>query len=135
MFISVERILYMPLPCILNGAPQCTKLCKRTGIRCKNPCAYGSKIACKTHGSHRSRNVLRGADHPRYKNGQRTKKVEAELRKQVVLLRYLTDLGNHCKLFYKEIKTRGRPPAGYAKLDLTDLEQLVLAIMKTLGRK
>ena len=46
------------------------------------------------------------------------------------MFRYLTDLGNHCKLFYKEIKTRGRPPTGYEKLDLTDPEQLALAILK-----
>jgi len=51
------------------------------------------------------------------------------------MLRYLTDLGNHCKLFYKEIKTRGRPPAGYERLDLTDPEQLALAILKTLREK
>jgi len=124
----------MPLPSIINGAKRCQVITKRTKLRCKNLAAYGC-TSCRMHGAHKSRNVLRGADHPRYKNGQRTKKAEAELRKQVVLLRYLTDLGNHCKLFYKEIKTRGRPPAGYAKLDLTDLEQLVLAIMKTLGRK
>ena len=130
MFLSVKRILSMPLTCILNGTLQCTKLCKRTGIRCKNPCAYGSKVACKTHGSHRSRNVLRGADHPRYKNGQRTKKAEAELRKKGVLLRYLVDLGNHINLFNKETKLLGRPPAGYERLDMEDPEQLALAIIK-----
>jgi hypothetical protein len=135
MFLSVKRILPMPLPCILNGTTQCTKLCKRTGIRCKNPCAYGSRVACKTHGSHRSRNVLRGKGHPRYLHGKRTKEAEAELRKKGVLLRYLVDLGNHSKLFYKEIKTRGRPPAGYERLDLTDQEQLALAILKTLPNK
>jgi hypothetical protein len=123
----------MPLPSILNGAPQCTKLCKRTGIRCKNPCAYGSKVACKTHGSHRSRNVLRGADHPRYLHGKRTKEVEAELRKKGVLLRYLVDLGNHINLFNEEAKVFGRPPACYEKLNLEDPEQLALAIMRTIS--
>jgi len=29
-------------------------------------------------------------------------------------------------------KTRGRPPSGYTKLDLTDPEQLALVILKTL---
>jgi hypothetical protein len=125
----------MPLPSILNGALQCTKLCKRTGIRCKNPCAYGSKVACKTHGSHRSRNVLRGADHPRYIHGERTKEAETELRTKGVLLRYLVDLGNHVNLFNNEAKLLGRPPAGYEKLNLDDPEQLALAILKTLSCK
>jgi len=44
------------------------------------------------------------------------------------------DLGNHCKLFYKEIKARGRPPTGYEKLDLTDPEQLALAILKSVPK-
>jgi len=67
-------------------------------------------------------------------HGERTKEAEAELRKKGVLLRYLVDLGNHSRLFYKEIKTRGRPPAGYERLDLTDPEQLALAILKTLPK-
>jgi len=46
-----------------------------------------------------------------------------------------TMLGNHCKMFYKEIKTQGRPPSGYAQLDLTDPEHLVIAILKTLPRQ
>jgi len=125
----------MPLPSILNGAIQCTKLCKRTGLRCKNPCAYGSKIACKTHGAHKSRNVLRGANHPRYRNGERSKEVETELKRKGILLRYLVDLGNHINLFYKEIKLLGRPPAGYVKLDLTDPEQLEQAVLKTLAKE
>ena len=122
----------MPLPSVLNGAKQCQVLTKRTRLRCKNPCAFGSERACRLHGSHRSKNVLRGKNHPKYRNGGRTKEADAERTKKSEMFRYLTDLGNHCKLFYKEIKTRGRPPAGYAKLDLTDLEQLALAILKTL---
>jgi len=55
----------------------------------------------------------------------------AERSAKSVMFRYLTDLGNHCKMFYKEIKTQGRPPSGYAQLDLTDPEQLVIAILKT----
>ena len=119
----------MPLPSVLNGALQCSKLCKRTGIRCKNPCAYGSKVACKTHGSHKSRNVLKGVDHPRYKNGERTKAIEMEMRERSVTLRYLIDIGNHIDLFYKELKARGRPPLGYVKLNLNEPQQLILAIL------
>jgi len=35
-------------------------------------------------------------------------------------------------MFYTKLKTRGRPPSGYERLDLTDLEQLAVAILKTL---
>ena len=27
-----------------------------------------------------------------------------------LMFRYLTDIGNHCEMFYKQLKTRGRPP-------------------------
>jgi len=46
------------------------------------------------------------------------------------MFRYLADIGNHCNMFYKKIKTRGRPPSGYLQLDLTAPEQLALAILK-----
>jgi hypothetical protein len=124
----------MPLPSVLKGASQCQVLTKRTKQRCKNPAAYGCK-ACRTHGAHRSRNVLKGVNHPRYKNGGRSKAVEAELRKKSILLRYLVDIGNYVELFYKQLKTKGRPPLGYTQLDLKDPEQLTLAIMRTLSRK
>jgi len=35
----------------------------------------------------------------------------------------------------KQIKTRGRTPTEYAQLDLTDPEQLALALLKTMPRK
>jgi len=124
----------MPLPSLLNGAKQCQVMTKRTKQRCNNPAAYGCK-ACRMHGAHRSRNVLEGADHPRYKNGERTKDAQTERRDKGVMFRYLTDIGNHYNLFYKELKTRGRPPLGYTHLDLTELEQLALAILKTLPNK
>ena len=41
---------------------------------------------------------------------------------------------NHTDLFYKQIKVRGRPPSGYTHLDLTDPEQLDLAILRTLPK-
>ena len=124
----------MPLPSLLNGAKQCQVTTRRTKERCKNPAAYGCR-SCRMHGAHKSKNVLRGKNHPQYKNGQRTKKAEAELRKKVMLLRYLTDLGNYCKLFYKEMKTRGRLPSDYERLDLEDPGQLALAILRTLPSK
>jgi hypothetical protein len=124
----------MPLPSVLNGAKQCQVLTKRGKERCKNPAAHGCN-SCRMHGAHKSRNVPRGKDHPRYRNGERTKDAQTERRDKGVMFRYLTDIGNHCNLFYKELKTRGRPPLGYTHLDLTEPEQLALAILKTLGSK
>ncbi len=124
----------MPLPSLLNGAKQCQVMTKRTRLRCKNPAAYGC-ASCRMHGAHKSRNALQGADHPSYKTGAETLEAKAMRTEKSEVFRYLTDLGNHCKLFYKEIKTRGRPPAGYEKLDLTDPEQLALAIKRTLSTK
>ena len=121
----------MPLPSVLNGASQCQVLTKRTRQQCKNPAAFGCK-SCRMHGAHKSKNVLRGINHPRYKSGEETLEAKAMRAAKSEIFRYLTDLGNHCKLFYKEIKTKGRPPSGYEKLDLADPEQLVIAILKTL---
>ena len=58
-------------------------------------------------------------------------KVDAERSKKSVMFRYLTDIGNHVGLFYTQLKTRGRPPSGYAQLDLNDKELLAIAIQKT----
>jgi len=124
----------VPLQSVLNGAKQCQVMTRRTKQRCKNPAAYGCR-SCRMHGAHKSRNVLKGVDHPRYKTGAETLEAKTMRTEKSEMFRYLTDLGNHCKLFYKEIKTRGRPPAGYEKLDLTDLEQLALVIIKTLHTK
>ncbi len=120
----------MPLPSVLNGALQCTKLCKRTGIRCKNPCAYGSKVACKTHGSHKSRNVLRGTDHPRFSHGERTKEVETEHRRASITLLTLRDIGDYLNMFNGGHNS-GRKPNGYRKYDMSDPEELALAILAT----
>lgn len=87
------------------------------------------------HGAHKSKNVLRGINHPRYKTGEETLEAKAMRTEKSEMFRYLTDLGNHCKLFYEEIKTKGRPPSSYEKLDLTDPEQLAIAILKTLTGK
>ena len=62
-------------------------------------------------------------------------KVDAERSAKSVMFRYLTDIGNHVNLFYKQIKTRGRPPSRYTQLDLTDPEQLAFAILRTLPSK
>jgi hypothetical protein len=67
------------------------------------------------------------------KHGQETQEARAERSEKSVMFRYLTDIGNHCNIFYKQLETRGRPPSGYAQLDLTDPEKLAIAILKTLS--
>lgn len=116
----------MPLPSVIHGAKQCTVKCKRTGIRCKNPVAFGCK-SCRIHGAHKSRNVLRGKDHPHYLNGNRTKEAEAENSAALTRLGMLEQIGWHLNMFSGK-KTRGRKPNGYLELDLNDPEQLALAI-------
>ena len=69
------------------------------------------------------------------KHGKEALKAKADRSAKSVMFRYLTDIGNHCNLFYKEIKTKGRPPSGYEKHDLNDPEQLAIAILKTLPIK
>jgi hypothetical protein len=87
------------------------------------------------HGAHKSRKVPRGSDHSGYKNGVETKEAKSERSEQSEIFRYLIDLGNHCSLFYKQIKPKGRAPSGYLKLDLTDPEQLSKAILKSTKTK
>lgn len=122
----------MPLKSVLNGAKLCQVLTKRTKQPCKNPAAYGSK-SCRMHGAHKSRKVLRGVDHPQYRNGEETLEARAERNKKIVLFRYLIDLGKYCNVFPKELKPLGRPPANYEQPNLEDPEQLVETIKKTLN--
>jgi len=122
----------MPLPSLLNGAIQCQVVTKRTKTRCKNPAAYGCR-SCRMHGAHKSRNVLRGEDHPNYKNGERTRKSEDEHRKSSIILLTLRDFGDHINLF-NGYHTRGRKPRGYLKYDMADPAQFALAILATLSK-
>jgi hypothetical protein len=69
------------------------------------------------------------------KHGQETQEARAERSEKSVMFGYLTDIGNHCNMFYKQLKTRGRPPSGYMQLNLKDPEQLDLEILKLLQIK
>lgn len=84
------------------------------------------------HGAHKSRNVLIDKSHPQYKTGQETKAAKAKRSQKSLMLRRLSDLGNFCRLFSEELKTLGRPPMGYKKLDLNEPEQMALAIRQTI---
>jgi hypothetical protein len=70
-----------------------------------------------------------------FKHGAKTLEAKAERSAKSLMFRYLTDIGSHVQIFYTQLKIRGRPSAGYAQLDLTDREQLALAILKTISLK
>ena len=80
------------------------------------------------HGSHKSKNVLRDKLHPQYKNGERIKTVEKEHRRASTTLLTLRDLGDYLNMFNGS-HIRGRKPNGYIKYDMTDPEQLGLALL------
>lgn len=119
----------MPLPSLLNGAKQCQVMTRRTKQRCKNPAAYGCR-ACRMHGAHKSRNVLKGIQHPRHTKGERTKEAENVYRSTSISLLTLRDIGDYLKMF-KGAHTKGRRPNGYIKFDLKDPAQLIQAIIST----
>lgn len=116
---------------------RCKAQSSRTKLQCAKPALRG-KAVCGHHGGYSTGpKTQAGKDRIRathWKHGEETLEAKAERNSKSAMFRYLTDLGNHCSLFYKQLKTRGRPPSGYAQLDLTDQEQLAIAILKTLPK-
>jgi len=117
---------------------RCKARSSRTKLQCAKPALKG-KVVCQFHGglstgpkTKEGKGRIRAAH---LKHGEETLEAKAERSAKSVMFRYLTDIGNHCNMFYKKLKTRGRPPSGYMQLDLTDPEQLALAILKTLPSK
>jgi hypothetical protein len=117
---------------------RCKAQSSRTKEQCKNPALKG-KAVCKWHGGMstgpRTKEGIQRIREAHLKHGEATKEARQERSSKSAMFRYLTDLGNHCNLFYKELKTRGRPPTEYVPFDLTNQEQLALAILKTLPTK
>lgn len=114
---------------------RCKAQSSRTKLQCSKPALKG-KAVCGHHGgystgpkSKEGKDRIRAAH---WRHGEETLEAKAERSEKSVMFRYLTDLGNHCEMFYKQLKTRGRPPSGYTQLNLSDVEQLTLAILKTL---
>jgi len=111
---------------------RCKAQSSRTKLQCSKPALKG-KAVCGHHGGYSTGpKTKEGKDRIRaahLKHGEETQEAKAERSEKSVMFRYLTDLGNHCNMFYKQLKTRGRPPMGYVQLDLTDPEQLALAIL------
>jgi hypothetical protein len=80
------------------------------------------------HGAHASRKSPQGTSHPQYKNGNETKESRLERSRVSAMFLYLRDIGDTINLFTGP-KTRGRRPNQYVKLDLSDPEQMKLAII------
>ena len=117
---------------------RCKARSSRTKLQCAKPALKG-KAVCGHHGglstgpkTKAGKERIRAAH---LKHGQETQEARAERSAKSLIFKYLIDLGNHTGLFYKQIKARGRPPSGYAQLDLNDKEQLAIAILKTLPRQ
>ena len=117
---------------------RCKAQSSRTKLQCAKP-ALKDKAVCQLHGglstgprTKEGKERIRAAH---FKHGDETQEAKAERSAKSAMFRYLTDLGNHTNLFYKNIKPLGRPPSGYAKLDLTDPDQLLIAIFKSLQNK
>lgn len=130
-----------PLLITAGGKIRCRR-CKaqssRTKLQCAKP-ALRDKAVCQFHGglstgpkTKEGKNRIRAAH---WKHGEETQEAKAKRSAKSLMFRYLTDLGNHCNLFYKQLKARGRPPERYRRFDLNNLEQLALAILKTLQSK
>ena len=119
----------MPLPSVLkHGAKLCSAKSKRTGLPCNNPAAF-SCSSCRMHGAHKSRNVAHGVKSGKYKNGHYTKEAKEKSSKSLVKLRYLEDIGQEAGIILGS-KTRGRKPNGYIKLDISNKEELLIALKK-----
>ena len=119
----------MPLPSVVkHGAKLCSAKSKRTGLPCNNPAAHGCKT-CRMHGAHKSRNVAKGVNSGKYKNGHYTKEVKEKSSKSAVKLRYLEELGIQGG-FLTGTRTRGPKPSGYIKLDMKNKHELLIALKK-----
>lgn len=95
-----------------------------------NLAAYGCK-ACRMHGAHKSRNVLRGEKHPQFKKGEETKEARLKRSERSALLLYLRDLGDSANLF-KGAKTPGRKPKSYIKVTDKEDGSVALPIIRIL---
>ena len=117
---------------------RCKAQSSRTKLQCSKP-ALKDKAVCGHHGGlstgPRSKDGKERIRAAHWRHGGETLEAKAERSAKSVMFRYLTDIGNHCNMFYKQLKTRGRPPSGYERLDLTEPEQLAFAIVKTLPTK
>ncbi len=127
---------------ITAGGKICCRRCKaqssRTKLQCAKPALKG-KVVCQFHGGlstgPKTKEGKQRIQAAHLKHGNETLEAKAERNEKNVMFKYLLDLGNHVGLFYTQLKIQGRPPPGYVRLNLTDPEQLALAILKTLPKQ
>jgi len=116
----------------------CKAQSSRTKLQYAKPALKG-KMVCQFHSGlstgPKTKEGKQRIQAAHLKHGNETLEAKAKRSTKSLMFRYLTDMGNHCNMFCKQLKTRGRPPLGYTRLDLADLEQLALAILKTFRAK
>jgi hypothetical protein len=93
----------LPLP---NLKAQCTAKNRKTGLRCKNPAAFGCKT-CRYHGARRQ--ISKGENHPNYKHGERTLEALSKYSQKVAELDHLEDIAHRAGVMAGS-KRRGRKP-------------------------
>jgi hypothetical protein len=88
-------------------------------LQCSKP-AFKGKVVCDHHGGlSTGPKTKAGKDRIRaahWKHGEETLEAKTERSEKSVMFRYLTDLGNHCSLFYKQLKTEANPLQGMRSL-------------------
>ena len=117
---------------------RCKAKSRKAQRQCGKP-ALKNKAVCQIHGGRstgpRTQDGKQRVRAAHLKHGQETLQAKAERSAKSAMFRYLTDLGNYCNLFHKQLKIRGRIPLAYIKRDLTDQEQLKFVILKIMKDK
>lgn len=70
-----------------------------------------------------------------WRHGEEAIEAKANRSAKIIILRYLTEIGNRCEIFYKDIRALDQPPLGCERLDIKDPEQLTIAIIRTLPKQ
>jgi hypothetical protein len=100
----------MPLPNVTE-ANRCTARTKSRNLEpCNNIRAYSSRT-CRVHGARKPVTILRGKDHPAYKDGSQTLEARAEYSEAALRLRELEQMMVDIGMVGAEFKrTVGRKP-------------------------
>jgi len=85
------------------------------------------------HGAQKSKNVLRGANHPQYRNAGQTNTERQERSQKSLQFAFIEQLGWHLNMF-TGTRTRGRKPSGYRTMNLSDPDELSEIVLKTLPK-
>ena len=100
----------MPLPTV-NETNRCTARTKSRNLEpCKNICAYSCKT-CRVHGARKPATIMRGKQHPAYKDGSQTLEAKAKYSAAAVRLRTLEQIMVDAGMVSAGFnRTRGRKP-------------------------